>query len=120
MSDPPLRGALTFSSTIEVTAQQFGLTTQHIKNKCRKRKFVIPRHIAIYLGRKQGRKISWMGKFLDMDHTSILYAQNKIRAMMQADQNFASVVNAIEQKLECLHSSALPANHKLIMESGAE
>lgn len=101
----PLRGGLTFSSTLQVVAEDFGLTPQDLIKRGRKRDLSVPRQIAMYFGCKQGRTLQWVGKYFNRDHTTCLYARQKVSSLMAEDLEFANRVQNIEAKLNALHQS---------------
>lgn len=115
--EAPLRGGLTFSSTLEVTAEEFGLTVQDLRRKNRKRHVSVPRMVACYIGCKHGRGLSWIAKYLGVDHTTILYAKRKIANKIAADPDFARRVQSIEARVEAHHPPAIPPEHELSLES---
>ncbi len=110
--------SLTFSSTIEISASEFGLTSEQLRRKgkkCRARAVCVPRQIAIYVAAKQGRwAASWIANRLDLDHTTILHAIKKIGTLIETNLTLKSRVESIEAAI------AAPANSQSHLGEGPE
>lgn len=94
------RRDITFSSTLEYTANEFGLSIKEIRERNRTKRVSLPRHVAVYLGHKHTKQsLAAMGKYLGMDHTTMIYARNKVKSLVESNEAIHSKVAAIEEKL---------------------
>ena len=67
------------SSLIKGVCEQFDIDREELLSRRRQSSLVKPRHIMYYLGYKHtGYSLPKLGSMLDRDHTSILYAKDKI------------------------------------------
>ena len=104
--EPPTSG-ITFSSTLSVTAKEFGLSTNQIRARSRIQKIVFPRQVAIYLAAKQEKwSMCQIAYYLSLDHTTCLYARKKIASKVLTDLELRDRIQSIEGKLATLTSLA--------------
>ena len=97
---------LTFSSTLEISAAEFGLTSQELHSKSRKHAICRPRQVAIYVAAKQGRwALSWMAHRLDLDHTTVIHANKKIQCLIETNADLKNRVLSIEAAIEARYPS---------------
>ena len=102
--ETPIPG-ITFSSTLAITAKTFGLSFDQIRSKSRTQKICLPRQIAIYLAAKQEKwSMNRIGHYLNLDHTTCLYAKRKIASMIESDPSLRDCITTIENKLATFHS----------------
>lgn len=112
------RPGLTFSSTLEITANEFGISGKEIRSKTRLKAIALPRQVAVYIAAtKHGRSLSWIGRYLDMDHTTILYARNKIKGLLSSDPDFKDRVECLENKIAIFAAASIPANSEPHLET---
>ncbi len=116
--------SLTFSSTIEISASEFGLTSEQLRRKgkkCRARAVCVPRQIAIYVAAKQGRwAASWIANRLDLDHTTILHAIKKIGTLIETNLTLKSRVESIEAAIATRYPPAATPNSQSHLGEGPE
>lgn len=118
---PFVSKGLTFSSTIEITANEFGLTSQDLHKKTRIRAICFPRQVAIYVAIKREKwSISWMASRLDMDHTSLLHANRKIGVLIETNPELKTRIDSIEATLEARYRPALSDLSEQHLEERAE
>jgi chromosomal replication initiation ATPase DnaA len=111
MPEPP--SELTFSSTVAIAAEDFGLDQETLHRKTRKAPISRARQVAMYLAFKQKRwSVSWIARRFKVDHTTGLYAIKRIQELMGQDDAFRQRVEALEAKVALLHSSAISSNHE--------
>ncbi len=89
---------LTLESIAKLCSQHFKITVADLKSKSRSKNIVYARHIAVYLSRKiLQASLQEIGKFYgNRDHTSILYAVEKITSELSHDQSLSKDVMSIE------------------------
>lgn len=68
---------------IEDTANAYGISVENIMGKSREKKYVLPRHIAIYRIKKElDISFSEIGKMFKRDHTTMISAFKKIDTLL--------------------------------------
>lgn len=119
---PFRRTDLTFSSTLQFTAREFSITTDAIRSRNRTQEVALPRQVAIYLAAKNHlQSLAGMGRFLKMDHTTMIHARNKITSLMASDDTLRDRVLALETRiLAAFHRTSVPAKCEPLLGSPAE
>ena len=92
---------ITVDEIIKTVAGKFSIKIHEIKSDKKNKNFVLPRQITMYLARKLtsdsfpdiGAKIG--GK----DHSTVIYANNKIRKIMEQDAKIKHLIDDIENVL---------------------
>src|SRR5712671_5115907 len=83
---PFRRTDLTFSSMLQFAAKEFNISGKDIRSRQRRQEISLPRQIAIYLAAKNHlQSLAGMGRYLKMDHTTMIHAKQKITALMASD-----------------------------------
>lgn len=79
----------------------FGITTESMISKTRKREIVQARQIAMYLGRNLTKtSLASIGSQIGgKDHATVLHACNTVSDLMETDRNFKQYVTDIEKQL---------------------
>lgn len=108
---PFKRTDLTFSSTLEYAAKEFGISLKDIKARSRIPTYSLPRQIAIFLADKHKvQTLSGMGKYLGMDHTTMIHARKRIIGLMGTDATLSQRITNLETKiLAAFHRTPVPA-----------
>jgi chromosomal replication initiator protein len=91
-------GRITVRRVLDVTAEHFGLTVEHLAVRRRHHKLVHRRQVAMYVARKvTGRSLPFIAEKLGgFDHTTILHGVRTVQARIDAgDAKTISAVNAI-------------------------
>lgn len=97
---PFKRRDLTFSGSLEFTATEFGITPEQIRQHSRCKLVALPRQIAIYLTAKNTKQsLMSMGRYLGMDHTTILHARSKVGKMVERSPLCAAYIMSLEERL---------------------
>lgn len=88
---------MSLSMIKEKVAEYYGLTVNVLESKRRKREFVIPRFIAMYIDRKHTNEtLKAIGKsFGGRDHSSVINACNRIEEMMDEDITFKNEIEKV-------------------------
>jgi len=89
-------------STIQkVVAQQFGVPADSMKSKVRTARLAFPRQVAIYLSRELTRcSLTQIGqRFGGRDHTTVIYACEKISQLLERDVSLKATVNQLRSDL---------------------
>ena len=86
----------------QVVAEHYNVTTEEIDSKRRTQEIVLPRQVAMYLSRElTDSSLPKIGEeFGDRDHTTVMYAHNKISDRLEEDDHFKQTLQTLEQKLE--------------------
>jgi chromosomal replication initiator protein len=92
---------ITIDEIVKTVAGKFNIRISDLKSQKKNKNLVIPRQIAMYLSRKMttlsfpdiGAKIG--GK----DHSTVIYATNKVRDLLEKDPKIMASVREIEDAL---------------------
>ena len=86
---------------IKVVAEAFGVEIEQLSARGRSRKIVVPRQISMYLLREEAQlSLPQIGKMLGgRDHTTVMYACDKVSDQIEQDSRFRRQVIDIREKL---------------------
>lgn len=85
----------------KVVAEYFNIAIEDLKSTKRNKSLVQPRHIAMYLARElTTESLPDIGKAFERDHTSVLYAYEKIREEIRSNQAIAALVGDLKSRVE--------------------
>ena len=94
---PFRRTDLTFSSTLRFAAVEWNITTDDIKSRKRSQEFCLPRQVAIWLAAHNHlQTLAGMGRYLKMDHTTMIHARDKITSLMASDATLRDRILKLE------------------------
>jgi chromosomal replication initiation ATPase DnaA len=85
-----------------LVASHFGISRADLIGECRRKKYTVPRHIAVYLVAKHcKRSLIWMGnQFGGIDHSSVLYAIRKVEGKIEAgDREAIEVIEMVKTEM---------------------
>ncbi len=93
---------INFQKIQECVANEFGVSLMELKARRRSKNIVLPRQIAMYLSRQlTDASLPEIARFFGgRDHTTVLYAYNKIRLNLEKNDNLKERVNKIIQSLK--------------------
>ncbi len=97
---PPAH-AVSFQDVLDGVSRYFSVSVQDMLGQSRVREVLIPRHIAMYIGKKYLR-ISFvrLGEtFSNRDHTTVMHAVGKIENKIQEDAQLLREVRTIEREV---------------------
>ena len=99
--EQPVKRAPTFQDVLEAVSRYFSVSVQDMIGASRVREILIPRQIAMFLGKKYLRmSYVHLGEmFSNRDHTTVMNAVAKIEEKMQNDPQLLREVRAIEREL---------------------
>jgi chromosomal replication initiator protein len=85
----------------DAVAAHYGLTVAKLTSASREQKVALPRQVAMYLCRELAKEKfqSIAEKFNKKDHTTVIAAVERIRALMEADAAVATAVQALTARL---------------------
>jgi chromosomal replication initiator protein len=83
-------------------AEDFKLNLLELKSKKRNKNIVLPRQIAMYLSRELTNfSLPEIGEYFGgMDHTSVLYACDKIKSLINKDRDFKERIDRVIKEIE--------------------
>lgn len=92
---------ITFSHIQKTVAKYYNIHQEDLKSKKRNRYITFPRQIAMYLTRKlMDTSLPKIGEeFGGRDHTTVLYAIEKISELMKIDYEIQTIMTEIEEKI---------------------
>ncbi len=83
-----------------LTAQRFNVTQKELVSKMRPANLAYPRQVAMYLSRKLTKhSYTFLAQKFERDHTTILYALNKIEKMMATDPQTLEDIEALKRSI---------------------
>lgn len=97
----PQRRAVEPRRVVEMVANAFGLTSAELTGRGRTREVALPRQVAMYLLREEGNvSLPQIGEMLGgRDHTTVMYACEKVADMMERDDRLRRQVVRIREEL---------------------
>lgn len=97
----PQRRELTTNQVVELVARAFNLSTEKLLSRDRSREVALPRQIAMYLLREEiNASLPQIGDALGgRDHTTVMYAIEKVADMLERDDRLRRQVVQIKQDL---------------------
>ncbi|MBC8333868.1 MAG: chromosomal replication initiator protein DnaA [Anaerolineales bacterium] len=97
----PISSEIQPQRVVDLVAASFNLTTERLISRDRSRAVALPRQIAMYLLRREADiSLPQIGKILGgRDHTTVIYAIDKITDLLESDENLRRQVVQIRQKL---------------------
>jgi chromosomal replication initiator protein len=98
----PEKRRATFQEVIEAVSRYYSVSVNEIVGESRVREILIPRQIAMYIGRNRlGVSFVHIGEiFGNRDHTTVMNAVRKIEKALQDDPQLLREVRALEQELD--------------------
>ncbi|MDP2932685.1 MAG: chromosomal replication initiator protein DnaA [bacterium] len=99
ISQPKKRG-LTAKKIMETVAGFYGVTTEDLVRQSRKKEFVKPRQVAMFLIRKElETSLPSIGEILGgRDHTTVIHAVSKIDRLLKENDNLRQELSIITDK----------------------
>jgi chromosomal replication initiator protein len=89
-------------TVIKAVATRYEVTPESVKGKRRTNNVVVPRQVSMYLIRTMtGMPLADIGKFFgNRDHTTVLYACDRVRDMIETDGEVQRAVQELEEELK--------------------
>jgi chromosomal replication initiator protein len=86
---------------LKAVAEHYNLKLEELRGAGRRKEVVIPRQIAMYLIREMTHaSLPEIGQFFDgRDHTTVLYAIQKIQESLDTDPSIQQAIKAIKERL---------------------
>lgn len=90
-----------FKKILNCVAEFYDIDINDLINKCRKKELVHPRQVAMYLIREELKaSYPFIGEKLgNRDHTTVIYACEKISKQIQDDNNLQQEINLIKERI---------------------
>lgn len=83
---------------VQRVADLFGISIEQIKGRQRDYEFILARHLAAYLLRKEGLTLQAIGKKLNRNHSSIILYLEHFKDDYVLDKKFKQMVNKYNEK----------------------
>jgi len=92
---------VTVDEIVRTVTEQFGVKRADLESKKRSKSITFPRQICMYLARREtGLSLEEIGQlFGGRDHTTVLYAEDKIRNLVETDPDVAETVREVRERL---------------------
>ena len=89
-----------YEDALSVISAMYNISTTDLLGTSRQAKYVIPRHIAMYvLKTHYGLTLKRIGQIFDKDHTSIMNGCNKIENELKTNKQIQMAVDSIVKKI---------------------
>lgn len=86
------------SKIFDTVCDIFKVTEEEMKGKCRKRNLVEPRQIIMYmLYNKTARNLKSIGRLMNRDHATVIYANNTVKDLMDTDKLYKAQIEYLEK-----------------------
>lgn len=97
----PKRDSLDSKELVRTVARSFGVSTEQLIGRDRSRDIALPRQVAMYLLREDANvSLPQIGEVLGgRDHTTVMYACDKVADMMERDDLFRRKIVQIREQL---------------------
>ncbi len=83
---------------INDVAKEFNISRVDIFSNKRDKDFIFPRHVAMYLLKDRlGLSLNQIGKIFSKDHTTVIYAVEKVKKQLRSKEHFASLIANISK-----------------------
>lgn len=90
-----------FSEIVDAVSAEFEIRRVSILSDRREFKVVLARHVSMALAdRLLAYSLPRIGRLVNRDHTTVLYAIRRIKAMSVADPTFAARLDALAARIE--------------------
>ena len=97
------RRTLTLEMVAAETADAFGVTVEHLKSACRRKDYVTPRKVAMYLARALlDQTLHTIGFFFNRDYSTVSASIDSVEAAMTLDADFAERIERLRNRLVAL------------------
>ena len=94
---------INFETIAQVTAQYYGVDLEDIKGTARGQKVSTARHMAVYLAREITEKsFVSIAEYYNKKHTTIMFAYEKIKKEISANNDLACTAREIKQALKVI------------------
>ncbi len=84
---------------VKCVCKYHGIERYDIFKVTRKHAIVIPRQVAMYLMCKSKIGYSEIGRYFEMDHATVIYAEKRIQDIIDTEPDFKQQVEDIKQML---------------------
>ena len=100
----PVKRAPRFEDLLEGVSSYYSISIQDITGTSRLREIMVPRQVAMYLGKKYLRmSLSQLGeRFSGRDHSTVIHSIRKVEKRIQDDPLLLREVRAIEREVGIL------------------
>ena len=98
----PPRKLISYKNIIKAVSEFYDITTSDLTTKCRRREIVWPRQITMFLMREELKNsYPFIGEKLGgKDHTTVMYACEKIKTKLSQDPYFSALINKITNEIK--------------------
>jgi hypothetical protein len=88
----------------QIVCDIYGLSLMDLISARRERRISLPRQIALYLCRRMTlQSLPTIGRLFKKDHTTVMYAAQRVEKMMQESPLFATDINDLAKAIEVRH-----------------
>ena len=98
----PNVGNISIENIQKVIADNYQISLQELRSKSRAQKYVIPRHIALYIAKELTEyTFTELGnEFGGKDHSTVMHACDNIKYKIKTDSSFAQRINSLIKEIK--------------------
>ena len=98
----PNVGNISIENIQKVIADNYQISLQELRSKSRAQKYVIPRHIALYIAKELTEyTFTELGnEFGGKDHSTVMHACDNIKDKIKTDSSFAQRINSLIKEIK--------------------
>ena len=92
----------TYDMLVRAVCKYFHISASDLKGKSKRKDIAYPRQICMYMCMELVKNATSVdiGRIFDKDHTTVLYAHNKIESDLKGNENLVSTINDIKNLIE--------------------
>lgn len=91
---------ITMDTIFDAVSKQFLVSVDDIKSKSRKREFIMPRQMAMYMAKEiLNMPLSNIGYYFDRDHSTVIYSVNSLNEAMNTDKLVVDHISKLRKTL---------------------
>ncbi len=96
-------GEISIERVEEVVSETFGLPVAELHGRRRTTELAFSRHLAMHLARElTGASLHSIGRHFGRDHTTVLYADRRVRRHLQEDRQARDLVEELTERVKSL------------------
>jgi chromosomal replication initiator protein len=91
---------ITMDTIFDAVSKQFMVSVEDIKSKSRKKEFIMPRQMAMYMAKEiLNMPLSNIGYYFDRDHSTVIYSVNSLNEAMNTDKLVVDHISKLRKTL---------------------
>lgn len=89
---------MTLDKILYCVSQQYGVSVEEIKNKCRKRNFAEPRQVYCFFAKKYTKNsLKKIGDFVNLNYATVIHSIKTIEGLIKTNKEIRSNILKIKE-----------------------